>query len=215
MTKLPTPIGKDLADARNTLRDSVVKLRRHSDRTKPHTCKRLREAPCTACDPKSEAAAETAARIQVQTARMLIFQEADVTNGVVWRLCLLRALRTVRFFQIASSSLGRRPWTTSSLNVTSCSFLRSNAAIDAHACPCPLETHQQDIRRLLTTAPLPLQTTAAVTTYCWHIVLLQARSRDYYSPSTIATPRIRSSTPHAHARCTRPRPSTNPRLSDT
>ena len=34
---------------------------------------------------------------------MLIFQEADVTNVVV---CLLRALRTVYFFQIASPSLG-------------------------------------------------------------------------------------------------------------
>jgi hypothetical protein len=51
---------------------------------------------------------------------MMIFQEADVTNVVV---CLLRALRTVQFFQIASSSLGKREQktlSTSWLNVTSC-----------------------------------------------------------------------------------------------
>jgi len=36
---------------------------------------------------------------------MLIFQEADVTNVLV---SLLRALRTVHFFQIASSSLGKK-----------------------------------------------------------------------------------------------------------
>lgn len=91
---------------------------------------------------------------------MLIFQEADVTNVVV---CLLRALRTVQFFQIASSSLGKKTLRTSSSNVTSCSFAsqRSNAAIDAH-----WRHISKTFARLLTTPPLPLQSTAAVTTYC-------------------------------------------------